>query len=66
MTYREAVREFKKNDLPRIVRFEKSYGRTTPDKAMRGQCWNDWTDSLQRDGIITAKQYDRWENPFWN
>ena len=26
--------------------------------------WNDWTDSLCKEGLITEKQYENWGQPF--
>ena len=26
--------------------------------------WNNFTDALCKEGVITLKQYERWENPF--
>lgn len=34
------------------------------DKIAKQQAWNDYTDSLCKDGIITNWQYNNWSNPF--
>ena len=33
------------------------------DKPAQRQAWNNFTDMLNRDGMITDSQYDRWEAP---
>lgn len=59
MTKREAVREFKEEVLPLVV---KEFGST--DVPARDQAWNDWTDDLCKGKRITQKQYDTWTHPF--
>jgi hypothetical protein len=34
------------------------------DKPMIREAWNNFTDSLCKDGFITDSQYNRWSNPF--
>lgn len=34
------------------------------DVVAQREYFNDYTDSLCKDGQITAKQYDSWTNPF--
>ena len=58
MTKKEALADFKENILPSI---EKQYGK---DKVARCEAWNNYTDTLCKDGHITAKQYHNWTNPF--
>jgi len=58
MTLRQAEREFRVNILPFIKR---QFGR---DKVAIRMAWNDWTDTLHKEGRITAKQYDRWISSF--
>lgn len=55
MTKREAVQLFKS---------EGYYKRAQYDLSALREAWNNFTDSLQRAGQITAKQYDTWDNPF--
>lgn len=55
MTKAEAFADFKATILPHL---------TPGDIPMRDQAWNDYTDGLQKDGQITAKQYDTWVSPF--
>ena len=59
MTLREAQKEFNEEVLPFVVQ---RYGK---DKTAIRTAWNDWTDSLQKAGRITAKQYDRWVPSAW-
>jgi hypothetical protein len=59
MNKQEAVRDFKKYILPAVVA---RYGRN--DKPAIHEAWNDYTDSLQKDGLITASQYHNWVGPF--
>ena len=61
MTKAQAEREFCSTFIPAFRREEARSG--FPDWPGRRQAWNDWTDSLQRDGRITAKQYDSWGHP---
>ena len=59
MNKQEAVRDFKKYILPGVIA---RYGRN--DKPAIHEAWNDYTDSLQKDGLITATQYNNWAGPF--
>ena len=34
------------------------------DKIWQRTAWNDFTDSLCKDGMISNYQYDSWTNPF--
>ena len=36
------------------------------DDVARREAWNDYTDALQKDGLISARQYDPWSGPFRN
>lgn len=59
MTKDQAVKEFKENELPYIIeRFGKD------DKVAIRTAWNDYTDYLCKEGIITENQYTIWDNPF--
>jgi len=58
----EAIREFKETILPLLKELYEEDGEV--DWIARRQGWNDWTDMLCKDGIITEAQYDRWDNPF--
>lgn len=53
MTKAQALKEFKAmNDLKPL----------TP--TTRRAWWNDYVDSLQKEGIISVRQADTWSNPF--
>lgn len=54
MTRREALIEFKRYILP-FVRAN--------DRPARAEAWNNWTDSLCKEGVITTKQYETWVGP---
>lgn len=34
------------------------------DTTAKREAWNNYTDSLCKDGSITSRQYDTWQNPF--
>ena len=34
------------------------------DKPALREAWNNFTDSLCKDGLITERQYETWANPF--
>ena len=34
------------------------------DKVARSEAWNNYTDSLCKEGLISSKQYHNWTNPF--
>ena len=34
------------------------------DKVALREAWNNYTDSLCKDGLITERQYETWSNPF--
>jgi hypothetical protein len=53
MTKKQALQEFRS-----------LYSGPKSDKPAKSQAWNDYTDSLCKDGRITSKQYQKWDNPF--
>lgn len=53
MTKQEALRYFRENIQP--------YAGNDPTSIRTA--WNYWTDSLQKDGQITQRQYDTWLGP---
>lgn len=55
MTKVEAIRDFKNKIAPRVIA---RYGRN--DRPALREAWNDWTDALCKDGLITERQYDSW------
>ena len=34
------------------------------DEVAKRTEWNDYTDALCKDGLITSKQYNTWDQPF--
>ena len=56
MTKAEALRCF--NELWKNT----IYSRT--DVTAKRTMWNDYTDALCKNGLITSKQYDTWDQPF--
>ena len=59
MTKQQAIQDFKADILPDVI---ERYG--ADDIPAKCEAWNDWTDSLCKDGYITLKQYETWGNPF--
>jgi hypothetical protein len=69
MTKAEAYRQFKELYPPdsfRRFHTHAAYGgkSTYVDKPMRAEAWNNYTDSLAKDGEITMKQYESWTHPW--
>jgi hypothetical protein len=58
-TKTEVLREFRENILPAIVQ---QYGKD--DHIAIREAWNNYTDALCKDGVISSHQYDSWTNPF--
>ena len=54
MTKRQAEQIFKSGILPTLNR---------KDKPLLREVWNNWTDSLCKNGDITDSQYNRWQHP---
>lgn len=54
MTKAQAWADFKTIYLP---------GIPANDKPGRREAWNNYTDGLMKDGLITAKQYETWDHP---
>lgn len=44
-----------------VIEMEPSY---KGDVCAKREYWNNYTDSLCKDGMITDSQYDNWTNPF--
>ncbi len=59
MTKKEALRRFKQDYLPHYIDL---YGKN--DKIAAREGWSDFTDFLCKDGEITLRQYETWDNPF--
>lgn len=61
MTKAEAVASFKEGVMPGI---RDQYERDgVPDWPARREAWNNYTDMLQKDGMITMHQYSTWTHP---
>ena len=60
MTKREAIKLFR--FIYKIKAIENGYRRG--DEVAKRTEWNDYTDALCKDGLITSKQYDTWDQPF--
>jgi hypothetical protein len=61
MTKAQAVAEFNEEVMPLVrARYEQD---GVPDRPARAEAWNDFTDYLQKNGRITAKQYSTWLYP---
>ena len=39
-----------------------TYGKS--DKIALSEAWNNFVDSLLKDGVVTRRQFDHWVNPF--
>ena len=44
--------------------FRESFTISRTDSIMNRENFNNYTDSLCKDGEITLKQYENWSNPF--
>ena len=57
MTKKEALKQFKLifRDFLKNNRF---------DYVAKRETWNNWTDGLCKDGLITSWQYENWDQPF--
>ena len=58
MTHQQAMRRFRREVIPGVV---SRFG--LKDKPACRQAWNDYTNSLHRDGEITERQYNTWTGP---
>ena len=56
MTKAEALKHFRE-----MLKDTKLY---TTDTIAKREMWNNWTDGLCKDGLITLKQYENWGQPF--
>jgi len=62
MTKRQVEEMFKNEVMPYIYSKEKEYGNGI-DIPMRSEAWNDYTDMLCKDRMITDHQYNNWSHP---
>ena len=56
MTKAEAVKQFRL--------FYKWWGYRRGDVIAKRTKWDDYTDALHKEGVITLKQYENWGQPF--
>lgn len=52
---RDARRIFNEEVKPLVI---EQYGKD--DRPALEEAWNDWTDMLYKDGVISAKAYQNW------
>ena len=57
----DACRMFEFEILPMVKEQFEQDGE--PDWPARSEAWNNWTDSLCQDGLISDWQYDNWSHP---
>jgi len=61
ITWKEAVEQFNENILPQVQKeFEQDGIKDIP---ARSEAWNNWTDSLCKDELISDWQYENWSHP---
>ena len=58
MTWNQACEDFKNHVLPYTIKAYEQDGQ--PDWPARREAWNNWTDSLCKDGQISDWQYNNW------
>lgn len=61
MSKADAVADFKENVMPGVREAYEKDGR--PDFIARSEAWNNFTDALCKDGLITMHQYETWTHP---
>lgn len=61
MTKEEAERQYRDYVLPEVKKQYEQSGRI--DKPARAEAWGIFIDGLCKDGQITMKQYETWEQP---
>ena len=62
VTKKSVLADFRENILPMVRKQFEPDGRV--DAIARREAWNNYTDALCKDRVITAHQYDTWSNPF--
>ena len=61
VTWNEAVEQFNENVLPQVQEeFEQDGIKDIP---ARSEAWNNWTDFLCKDKLISDWQYENWGHP---
>ena len=58
MTWEQACEQFASEILPHMQTIYEQDG--VPDWPARSETWNNWTDSLCKDGQISDWQYENW------
>jgi len=53
-----------KADAIRLFRDEYPLMHQCSDHVARRCAWNDWVDHLNKSGLVTDSQADRWLNPY--
>lgn len=61
MTKQDADKQFKNDVMPGVVAAFEMDG--VPDYPARAEAWNNWTDGLCKDEVITLGQYETWTAP---
>ena len=61
MTKRQAVSMFVFAVLPEVKAAYEQDGRK--DRVARSEAWNNYTDALCKDRLITLRQYETWAHP---
>lgn len=61
LTYHQALKEFRQTTLAEL---ERRHGPSL-DKPRKGQAWVVYLDQLARQGRITQKASETWDNPFY-
>ena len=61
MTWEQACEQFASEILPHMQTIYEQDG--VPDWPARRETWNNWTDSLCKDGQISDWQYENWTHP---
>ena len=64
ITWKQAVSDFEECYMPGIIQKEQENGFTRyADLPMRREAWNNYTDALCKDGMISDWQYNNWSQP---
>jgi len=63
MNKRQVDASFKEHSLPHIDQVCRERSGTI-DRIARWEAWNNYTDGLCKDGLITDWQYHNWANPY--
>lgn len=58
MTKKQALRLFRQEIMPELKK------QHPKDTAAYRTSWNDYTDGLHNDGLITEHQLNTWNNPY--